>query len=589
MKINHEDKKIIIRILSLFKPHIKKVIVILVCMLISAGISMVIPRISQLLMDKGLLAHDFRLLVIFTLIGLVLLLFDQGFGFMVAKNRIYLNSIISYTLSKKAFKHTLRMKMQFLNNTNPSELMSTIGMDVGNIGRICDSSTFYILASIFKMIGGFIGLLILDWRLTIMVAIIIPFRYILVKYIAKKRKKYFDEYLKLIKEYAAFYGDTIAGVKEVKLWGLDRIKIGEFIKKQRKLIIPNIKMGLMDKLNEFSETVLFQLIIDSIYIVGAYLVFQNSLTVGELFAFITYSTYVTAPISAILNIGYNFVNILPSAKRYFEFMDTEGEPYERKKGMSDFPDKTGKAVIQYEDVTFSYTDEKQILNKISFNIYEGEKVAIVGANGSGKSTIINLLLRFYQPSSGKILLDGTDINTMNLREYRKMISVVNQDMYLFNASIKDNIALYTGIKELNVNKAVKECGAGDFIEKLPEKYETKVGRNGAKVSGGERQKIALARAIIRDSRILALDEATANYDIESEAAVNKYIMNDLQDKTAIIISHKPDILKYVDKIIVLENGSIVDVGKHDGLLGKSGVYKNMLEAHDAFKGKSEAI
>lgn len=576
MKISKDDKKLIKRILYLFRPYTGKVIVILVCMLLSAGISMMLPRINQQLMDKGLLARNFTLLVMFTLASLALLLVDQGLGFLETKNRIYLNSIIPYTLSKNAFKHTLRMKMQFLNNANAAEIMSTIGMDVGNIGRICDSSTFYILASIFKIVGGFIGLLLLDWRLTILVVVIVPFRYILVKYIAKKRKQFFESYIELNKEFAAFYGDTIAGIKEVKLWGLDRVKVGEFIKKQRRLIKASIKMGLMDKVNEFSETALFQLITNLIYVIGAYFVFQNSMTVGELFAFITYSAYVTGPISAILNIGYNFVNILPSAKRYFEFMDREGEPYGGNKGAARLGSGYGKAVITFEDVSFSYTGEKQTLDRISFEIKEGEKVAIVGPNGSGKSTVINLLLRLYTPDSGRILLDGKDVSAISLREYRKMLSVVSQDLYLFNASIKNNIALNTRMKELHIYKAAKECGINGFIEKLPEGYETMVGRNGTRVSGGERQKIALARAIVRASRILVLDEATSNYDMESEKQVNELICNNFKKEAILIITHRPDVLKLVDKIVVLEDGRIHDIGTHQELYSGNELYRGML-------------
>jgi ATP-binding cassette, subfamily B, bacterial len=585
MKIDIDDKAVIKRILCLFRPYIKEIVFILVCMLLSAGIDMLIPKISQQLMDKGLLAQNYKLLVIFALAGLTLLSADQGLGFLEEKKRIYLNSILTFALSKNAFQHTLKMKMQFLNSTNATEIMNTVGTDVSNIGRVCDSSTFYIFASIFKMVGGFIGLLLLDWRLTLMVTVIVPFRYILVKYFAKKRKQSFEKYIKLNQRLSAFYGDTIAGIKEVKLWGLDRIKTGEFIKIQRDLINHNIKMGLTDKANEFSETILFQVIVDLIYIVGARLVFQNSLTVGELFAFITYSTFVTGPISAILNIGYNFVNIIPSAKRYFNFMDKQGEPCGESKPAAGFEIKKVSAAIAYENVTFSYSDEKQVLDKVSFEIDEGEKVAIVGANGSGKSTIINLLLRLYQPTSGRILLNGIDVNNIDLRKYRSLISVVSQDIYLFHASIKENIALNTEIDELHIYKAVKDCGISEFIEKLPDRYDTVIGGNGTGVSGGERQKIAMARAIIRDSKILVFDEATANYDVESEAVVNKFIGKELQGKTVIIISHKPDILKYVDKIIMLENGSIAAAGKHDELYASSGIYRKMIETHGIFKDK----
>jgi ATP-binding cassette, subfamily B, bacterial len=583
MQISNEDKNIMRRILYLFKPHTKKVGIILICMLLSAGISMVIPRLSQQLMDKGLLARNYKLLIVFTLASTALFLIDQGLGFLETKNRIYLNSIITYTLSKNAFKHTLQMKMNFFHNSNASEIMSTIGMDVSNIGRICDSSTFYILSSILKMVGGMIGLLLIDWRLTIMVVVIVPFRYILVKYIAKKRKHIFEEYIEVSKSFAAFYGDSIAGVKEIKLWNMDRIKMGEYIREQRKIIKANINLGLIDKLNEFSESVLFQVVMDFIYIVGAFLVFESNLTIGELFAFITYSSYVTGPISALLNIGYNFVNIIPSAKRYFEFMDKEGEPYRGLNIHTQVREDAKKEVIAFRDVSFSYRDDTKVLDQISFEINNGEKIAIVGANGSGKSTMINLLLRFYQPDEGKILMNGTDINTMNLREYRKLISVVSQDVHLFYSSIKDNIVLNSKMPEKEIYEAIKECGVSEFVEKLPDKYNTIVGRNGTKMSGGERQKIALARALVRESQILILDEATANYDMEAEAAINKFIGNDLKEKTAIIISHKPDILKYVDKVILLEKGRIVDIGKHEELFQRSSTYKKMMENHDTFK------
>lgn len=231
--------------------------------------------------------------------------------------------------------------------------------------------------------------------------------------------------------------------------------------------------------------------------------------------------------------------------------------------------------IRFEDVEFSYNNGEPVLKKINLEIKAGEKVALIGANGSGKTTIINLLLRFYTPG-GRILLDGMDINELNLRDYRRLISVVSQDLYLFNTTIKENITLFAPMPEFKVYRAAKESRAHDFIKEMPKQYESEIGRNGAGLSGGERQKIAMARAFARDSKILALDEATSNYDVESENRVHELLKTGFEDRTVIMITHRPEVLKQVDRIIVLEKGSIADIGTHEELSGRNSLYQEML-------------
>jgi len=298
----------------------------------------------------------------------------------------------------------------------------------------------------------------------------------------------------------------------------------------------------------------------------------KSFTIGGMFAFVTYSTYVMAPISAILNIGYNFSGIIPSAKRFFNFLDMECEVDKNDRNLARISNRIIRGNIIFENVSFSYKEDEEILNKTNFEINPGEKVAIIGANGSGKSTLINLLMRFYKPKSGKILMDGIDINYIKLSDYRSTISVVSQDLYLFNTTIEENICVGSKVNESKVRKAAKESSADEFIQEMPMKYKTNVGKNGAKLSGGQKQKIVMARAFERNTKILVLDEATSSFDMESEAYVNELLNMNFKDKTVIIISHKPDILKKVDKILLLKCGKVIQYNGYYELMNSDMKY-----------------
>lgn len=562
MLFSSENKILFKKILILLKPYIKKISIVFICIIASAGISMLLPLLSKQLMDSGLLKSDFEIVVKISLFTFAMVLIDQAIGLFETKYFSYINSMFSYSLQKTAFKHLLKLKLQYFNNTNFSEIMSNIGMDVGNISRICDKGTFIVISQVFRIIGGLVGLLLIDWKLTIVVIFVVPIRYFTVKFLAKKRKEMFKQFLEYNREYSSWYGDTITGIKEIKLLGIDRVKIGEFIKKQKNIVKMNIKLAFLDKFNEYSESIVFQGINCALYILGAYIAFHNGVTIGGLFAFLTYSAYVIGPISAILNIGYNFSNIMPSAKRFFEFIDMETETKEKTKSLVRLDVSKIKGKLKFNNVSFSYREGEQILNNINLEINPGEKIAIIGANGSGKSTFINLLLRFYKPSSGRIEFDGMDISSISLKDYRGLISVVSQDLYLFDTSIEDNISIGLKKDESKINKAAIQSGAFEFIKDMPLKYKSEVGRNGSKLSGGQRQKVAVARAFAREAKILILDEATANYDVESEIYLNQLLESNFNDKTVLVISHKPDILTKVHKIFVIDRGSIHQFGNY---------------------------
>ncbi|WP_422678783.1 ABC transporter ATP-binding protein [Clostridium botulinum] len=558
--INVENKNILKKTIKLLNPYKKYIVYIILCMIGSCLISMILPLVNKELMDNGLIEKNIKVIINLCIVNFVLLLVEQIIIIFETKFESYVSVMMPYNLNKKAFKHLLKLKIEYFNEKNFAEIMNNINIDISNVCKISDRTSFFLMIEIFRMIGGLIGLIIIDYKLTALILLIIPIRYTIVNYFAKKRKELFQKYMEYNRDYSAWYGDTISGIKEIKLWGLETIKTGQFIKKQRNIVKINIRMFFLDKINEILETLIFQIIVNSLYIIGGYMLMKSNITVGSLLAFITYSTYVTSPISSILNIKYNFSNVIPSAKRLFQFLDTDCETF---KGLHINDINKNHLNIQFENVSFYYNKDKIILNNINIKIDKCEKIAIIGENGSGKSTLINLFLRLYKPCKGKILINGTNINDFNLKEYRKLISVVNQEIYLFNQTIKENIILNSRIREKQLNKIYKNAKLNEFINKLPNKSETNVGRNGSNLSGGEKQKIAMARALARGSEILILDEATANLDIQSESYINQLINKEFREKTVIVISHRTDILKYMDKVFELKNGQVNQIELYD--------------------------
>lgn len=281
------------------------------------------------------------------------------------------------------------------------------------------------------------------------------------------------------------------------------------------------------------------------------------------------SAYVTGPISAILNIGYLLSGIIPSTKRYYEFMDLQEELDNGKIVKPPFGDLT------LENVFFSYEVDKPILIDVNLKFPMGSKTALIGRNGSGKTTIINLLTRLHEPVNGRILLNGTDITKISLQAYRNMVSVVSQQIFLFNDTIRNNICLYKQVSDEEIKAACMDSSLDDFLEEASLEYV--VGQNGAMLSGGQKQKIALARALVHDKPIIIFDEATSNTDVYSEHQINSLLHTRLKDKTVVVITHKKEILNEVDEIIMLKDGVVVETGCYKELLSSSLEFKNMID------------
>ncbi|EQB3122669.1 ABC transporter transmembrane domain-containing protein, partial [Clostridium botulinum] len=269
--INTENKNILKKTIKLLNPYKKYIVYIILCMIGSCLISMILPLVNKELMDNGLIEKNIKVIINLCIVNFVLLLVEQIIIIFETKFESYVSVMMPYNLNKKAFKHLLKLKIEYFNEKNFAEIMNNINIDISNVCRISDRTSFFLMIEIFRMIGGLIGLIIIDYKLTALILLIIPIRYIIVNYFAKKRKELFEKYMEHNRDYSAWYGDTISGIKEIKLWGLETIKTGQFIKKQRNIVKINIRMFFLDKINEILETLIFQIIVNSLYIIGGYM------------------------------------------------------------------------------------------------------------------------------------------------------------------------------------------------------------------------------------------------------------------------------------------------------------------------------
>ncbi|MDE6566104.1 MAG: ABC transporter ATP-binding protein/permease [Lachnospiraceae bacterium] len=566
------NKEAVRRLLGLLREYRKIIIVIVGCLLVSTGLNLCVPLLSRRIMDDGFIGGDKELLIKLVLLTMGIYGVNGVIDLLKEKKRVDISAGIQYFLSEQSFAHLMKLKVSYFNNTNYAEILNGISTDTGKMASIADNSVFFVVTQAFSMAGGIIGLFIIDYRMTILVLAFIPIKYIIMRRFAKRQKSIMDDFIAANQSYARWFGDTVGGVREVKLFHIFDEKHEEFALNQNDIIEKQKQMNMLSQWNMIIDSIMVQFLSTLLYILGANLVFDLQLSVGSVFAFITYSAYVTGPISAILNIGYLLSGIIPSTKRYYAFMDLEEET------------DNGKAVelhlndLKMEQVSFAYEKDKYILKNVDVLFVKGSKTAIIGRNGSGKTTIINLLVRMYEPTSGKILLGTENILELSLSEYRNMVSVVSQQIYLFNDTIKNNICLYKQVDDIVIEAACKDSGLEDFIKEVSLDYV--VGQNGAMLSGGQKQKIALARALIHDKPIIIFDEATSNTDAYSEQQINGLLNTKLREKTVIVITHKKEILSKVDQIVVLKEGVVDDTGTYDELIGKNDELNIMMEKTD---------
>lgn len=543
------DKETLYKLLGILNRFKMNILTIICCLLLSTGLNLCIPLISRSIMDEGLIGRNQRKLLQLVMVSLGIYLFIAFIDMIKEKKRIDISAKLQFQLSERAFIHLMKMKISYFDNTNYAELLNNINLDINKISSIADNGFFYIITQIFGMFGGFIGLFIIDYRMTFLVLAFLPLKYVFMKWLTGKQKQRTEIFIKSNQAYAKWFGETVGGIKEIRLFNIMDEKQEEFKNRQKQLISSQKAVNMLGQWNQTIDLLMVEILSSFLYVVGADLMFQFRLTLGSVFAFITYSVYVTGPITTIMNMGYLISGIIPSAKRFFGFMELQEEE------AGDVKEDITFHELSLKNVFFRYDNKDEFLLKnVNLSFSKGSKTAIIGKNGAGKSTLAELLTRMYIPQKGKIYLDELEISEIDLCTYRNLISIVGQQIYLFNDSIRNNICLYREIDEDVIIAVCRECGLEEFIREVSLDYI--IGYNGAFLSGGQKQKIALARAIICNKDIFIFDEVTSSVDSISEMQIKALFKERLKDKTVIMITHKTELLREMEKFVLLEDGEV---------------------------------
>lgn len=546
-----ESRAVILRILSYLKPFKKEFLLAGVLLIVSTAVGFLQPLVIKMVTDDGMLQKNTTALIRAVLILAVLVLVNQAVEMLQTRIFADVHNASFYGIFRQAFQKLLHLKKSYFEDKNNAEILSFLQMDVSQVSSITDRYTVMSVSFVFRIISGLVGLVIISWKLALVVLLMVPVKFLLVRSLSARREKAMDEMIESSRDFSRWFGDNLNGVDEIKLWNLFQSREKVFREKQEKILHLQKRGTMIDAWNTLWESLLEWSVTILLYLLGGLLICSGELTIGAVFAFVSYSGYVTGPVSALMNLKMYFARILPSAKRLFRFLDME---VEADSGVQKL--QNGIPRLAFQHVDFRYEKNRPILTDVNFYVEPGEKVAIIGQNGSGKSTVLNLLLRFYEPQAGAVLADGTDVRDIPLEAYRSLFSVVSQEPYLFLGNIAENVDLTGRVDTERVHAAMQTSGVSGYLERMPEGEKTQIGRNGARLSGGEKQKLAVARALLRDAPIVILDEATSGFDVESDAYLHEVIVHQMQEKSVIMITHHYENLEGMDRVYRLEDGKL---------------------------------
>ena len=514
------------------------------------------------------------------LIGLILLMVGvRVFSMLTSSVRGYMMAWVGQNITRRlqneTYEHLNALSIDFFHERDTGNLMSRITHDVSRLRDFIASGIQDIIGDSLTIIFMCVIMFSFNWQLALWTLIPIPCLIFFTIFFGKKMSKVYHVLWKRYANISTILASTIPGVRVVKAFARERYEISRFNDSTYQVFTGEMNAAKLGSLYRpimefitYSGSIL-------IWLVGGWQIFQNDMTLGTLFMFQSYMMQFFRPVSTLCQMNERFIRAGTSAERVFEIMDTPPSVADKNNAVA-----LGniRGAVEFRDVYFSYDGEKNALNGVNFTVEPGEMIGLVGHSGAGKSTLINLITRFYDPNDGEIMIDGYDSRDIQVKALRQQIGVVLQDPFLFQGTIAENIGYSKpGASRMEIIAAGQAANAHDFIMKFPDGYDTMVGERGTRVSGGERQRISIARAILKNPRILILDEATSSVDTETESKIQEALERLIQGRTVFAIAHRLSTLKYADRLVVLRDGAVDEIGTHEELIAKGGTYASLCE------------
>ncbi|GHU79938.1 multidrug ABC transporter ATP-binding protein [Clostridia bacterium] len=540
---------------------------------ITAVITIVATRINGMVVDNYIAKKDIRGLGIICLVMLGIYLFSVAASYLQERLMVRLSQTTTATIRRDLFGHIGKLPLGYYDTHSSGDLMSRLTNDVDTIGTTMSQNVTQLFSGIINIVGTLIAMLLLSPFLTLVTVAVVPVMVLYTRFITKITRKLFRRQSAELGALNGYIEEIVSGEKVVQLFSREEKAREEFRELNQRLRISGSwaqgVSGLMGPAMNLINNISYL----AVAVAGGWMVVRGTASVGVVFAFLQYKRQFSNPINQIANLFNTIQSALAAAERIFEVMDQQPE--------QDEPDaveiEAMRGDISFEDVTFSYIPGTPVLKNAHISARPGEQVAIVGPTGAGKTTIISLLTRFYDIDGGRVLIDGADARNIKRDSLRKKVGMVLQDTYLFSETVRDNIRYGAhSATDAEVVEAAKLANAHQFIIHLPHGYDTVLADNGGNLSQGQRQLLAIARAILADPQALILDEATSSVDTRTEINIQRALLKLMEGRTSFIIAHRLSTIKNADKILVINSGQVVESGTHTELLGiKDGFYAHL--------------
>lgn len=560
------------RFMAYYKPHKLLFFFDMLASLAVAAIAITYPMITRTMLNTYIPGNNIRMVVVCGGALLCVYLLRMGLNYFIQYYGHVMGVKMQAQMRSDMFNHLEKLPYSFFDNHETGKIMSRMTNDLMDISELAHHGPENLLISSISIIASFVYLCTINWWLTLIVFACVPFLILITMLLRKKMRSAFMRSRQSIGEINAALESSITGIRVTKAFNNSEIESGKFEEGNKKFV--HARTDAYKAMGQFHSGTSF---INDIFnvvvlIAGGFFLSKGFIQVGDYTAFTISVGLFIGPVMTLIGFMEQYQNGVTGFQRFLEIMDAEPE--------KDDPDaeemKVAEGHIEFKNVNYSYSEGEEVLKNVSLDIKKGEKFALVGPSGGGKTTICHLIPHFYDVKDGQILIDGKDINKITRSSLRANIGIVQQDVYLFNASIRDNI-LYgrPGATEEEVIEAAKRANIHNYVMSMPNGYDTVIGERGVKLSGGQKQRLSIARVFLKDPAILILDEATSALDNTTEILIQNSLDELCKGRTTIVVAHRLSTVKNADEIAVVSDGKIIEQGPHDSLIAMNGVYANL--------------
>ncbi len=568
------------RIFSYLKPYWKQMTIVMIAIVISSVLNLMPSVLTGKIIDEGLIGRSMSKLVLFIVLSLSVTLGANLIGVLESYMNTWIAQHITYDMRNKMYRHLQKMSQRFFTSNNQGDIITRMTSDISGVQQIITSTLTSILSNSITLIVALIVMFQQSWVMALVGIAVIPLFIIPTRSAGKTRWSITSESQECSDEINGILNETmsVSGQLLVKLFGMEKAEYEKYEESNKRMVKLNIREGMAGRWFRVALSTFSSIGPMLLYLAGGILMmkFDSTITVGDITVLVALLGKMYGPVNQLLNIQVDWIRSMAMFTRIFEYFDMPVEIENAPDAVC--PEGKAKGEVEFRNVGFYYEKERQILTDINFTLESGKCIAVVGPSGSGKSTLINLIPRLWDVTSGSVTFDNVDVRRLDLEYLRSNIGIVSQETYLFNGTIRQNL-LYAkpDATEEELIEACKKANIYDFIENQETGLDTVVGNRGLKLSGGEKQRISIARVLLKDPALMIFDEATSALDSISEQKIQDAIEPLITSRTSILIAHRLSTILAADEILVISNGVIAERGTHSELIGLGGVYTQLYE------------